>query len=129
MSMKRILGKVGFIFSLFLMSFGQSMAEIDIGGSFGPAKNFPDIASLFNILLPNIFIVAGIIVLFLFIFGGLSYIAGGGTGDSQKAEKGKKAVTSAVIGLFLIFGAYFIMKIIEYVTGVNFFNTNVEIPY
>lgn len=94
---------------------------ISIKEAFEPAKNFPDISSLFNVLLPNVLVLTGVILLVLLILGGFSFMMGGASGDAQKAEKGKQAITAAVIGIVLIIGAYFIMAIISYITGIDFF--------
>jgi hypothetical protein len=76
-------------------------------------------------LVGNIFsfgiTVAGIIMVFLFIGGGLGMIAGAGSGDAQAAAKGKQAVTWALIGFIVVFTAYWIIRIIEVLSGNNFF--------
>jgi len=129
----KIWQRITAVFSFFLINllFLGSKAYgngVDIKEVFGPAKQFGDISSLFNVLLPNILVIAGIIVLVLFIVGGFSYMMGGSGGDPQKAEKGKQAITAAVTGLFLIICAYFIMRIIEYITGINFLDPHPAHP-
>ena len=46
-------------------------------------------------------------------------IAGAGKSDPQSVEKGKKAATSALIGFVVVFSAYWIVKLIETITGLN----------
>lgn len=84
---------------------GQTVAEV-----------YKDPASLINILLPNIFTFAGLL-LFLFIVGaGLKIVM---NPDNKKStEEGKKALTYAVGGFLLLFAVYWIVQILEYVTGV-----------
>lgn len=63
--------------------------------------------------------IAGIILLFLLIGGGIGMIAGAGKSDPQSVEKGKKAATSALIGFIVVFCSYWIVKLIETVTGLK----------
>jgi len=47
------------------------------------------------------------------------------SGDEKEAEQGKNAITAAVIGFVIIFAAYWIVQIIEFITGVNIFNPGI----
>jgi len=53
------------------------------------------------------------------IFGGFSYIVSAGSGDAKQLEKGKKAITSALIGLVLIFCSFWIIQLLEIVLGIK----------
>jgi len=103
-------------------------AEVDIGKTylFGnkPVNEiFNSLSSFLNMLLPNIFIIAGIIFLILLIFAGFGVIVSAGSGNPDGAKKAKDAATQAATGLFLIFGAYWIIQIIQFITGVKIFNS------
>ena len=74
-------------------------------------------------LLPNILIVAGILLLFLIIYGGFQLIILGGQFNSpSQVSKSKSMVTYAFIGFLLVVSAYFILQIVSTVTGVDFTN-------
>ncbi len=88
----------------------------EFGSPFGQNYGFGDLVS---IILSNALVVAGIILLFLLIFGGISMIIGAGQDNPEQAAKGKQATTSAVIGFIIIFAAYWIIQIIETITGLN----------
>ena len=47
-------------------------------------------------------------------------IAGAGQDNPERAAKGKQAATSALIGFIIIFAAYWIIRLIEIITGVAF---------
>lgn len=79
---------------------------------------FENLGDLISVLIPNVLVLAGVILLFLLIFGGFSFIINAGKGDSQGAGKGKQMVTWTIIGFILIFAAYWIIQIIEYITGI-----------
>jgi len=88
----------------------------EFGSPFGQSYGFGDLVS---IILSNALVVAGIILLFLLIFGGISMIMGAGQDNPEQAAKGRQATTSAVIGFIIIFAAYWIIQIIEKVTGLK----------
>ena len=82
---------------------------------------YPNAGKLLNNILPNIYIVAGIIIFFMIVFGGFTIIANAGNKD--KAKDGSKIITSAIIGLLVLFGSYWIIQIIQVVTGVSILNS------
>lgn len=77
------------------------------------------ISDIISNVLPNIYILAGIILFFLLIGGGLMFIFSAGQESPEGAGQGKKAITAALIGFLIIFASYWIIQIIEYVTGVG----------
>lgn len=72
-------------------------------------------AGLVNLIVSNLFVVAGIFIFIAFIVAGFKFISGGkeGVGDS------KKIATTAVTGFVIMFSAYWIVKIIEQITGAS----------
>jgi len=119
MNNKRIFSKtiIISIFSLFL--FPSKVSAFSITDTFWPNSPIQTFGSLVSVLLRLAYTLAGIIILFLLIFGGLSVIIGAGRGDSQKAGQGKQAVTAAVIGFIIIFASYWIIQLIALITGTN----------
>lgn len=96
---------------------------VDIGNTFlGTNSNLGELETVgsvtSNIISASISI-AGVILLFILILGGIGIISGAGSNDPQKLEKGKKAATSALIGFIVVFSAYWIVKLVEYVTGLS----------
>ncbi|MBU0619171.1 hypothetical protein KKD62_02965 [Patescibacteria group bacterium] len=81
---------------------------------------YDTIGSLVSIILKNVYIFSGIIILFLLIGGGFTMIAN--AGNPEKQQQGSKAVSSALIGFLIIFCSYWIIQIIEVITGVKIFN-------
>ncbi len=93
--------------------------DVDLSRDFAPAKTFGTIGSFIGVITQNIFTIAGLITLILLIFGGFSYIVSAGSGDAKQLEKGKKAITSALIGLVLIFCSFWIIQLLEIVLGIK----------
>lgn len=77
------------------------------------------ISKLVSLFLNIAFTVAGLILLFYFIFGGIGMIQNAGQNDPQKLEQAKKTATSALIGFVIVFAAYWIVKLIEQLLGVS----------
>lgn len=105
------------------------MNPVEIGKKFlfgdkGVEEVFNSFSSLFNVLLRNAFTLAGVIFLILLIFAGIGVIVSAGQGDPEGAKKAKSAATAAAIGLFLIFGAYWIIQIVQFITGIKILNPN-----
>ncbi len=108
----------------------QGDTGVAIGESYlldgeGISKIFKSFGDFFQHILSPIYVLAGIIMLFLLIFGGLSVIMGAGKQESGQIQKGQKAITAAVIGFIIIVGSYFIIQLIEVVTGVNILKPNI----
>lgn len=95
----------------------------DIGSDFlgtdSKLSDYANINSFVTAIITGSLSIAGVILLFLLIGGGIGMIAGAGKSDPQSVEKGKKAVTSALIGFIVVFSAYWIVKLIETITGLN----------
>ena len=75
------------------------------------------IGKLVSIILQAGLSIAGIILLFLLIGGGIGMIAGAGKDNPEQTAKGKQAITSAVVGFVIVFAAYWIVQLIEEFTG------------
>jgi len=100
---------------------------VDIGKEFwlkpslgiGGVPTYQTLGGIVSILLKNAYIIAGVLLFFLLLFGGFGIIMGAGGGDPKKTAQGQQAVTSALIGFLVIFASYWIIQIIQVVTGLN----------
>lgn len=106
---------------LFLFLPAPVLAAVNIETDFtdAPWKSFPDPGTFVSLLLKNAYILAGILFFLLLFAGGFMIIMGGSGGDAKKTQQGKEAATWAVIGFFVIFASYWIIQIIQVVTGVK----------
>lgn len=68
-------------------------------------------------ILPNIYIISGILLLVYLVFGGFMIITSAGNPDD--ASKGKQVVTNAIMGFVIIFASYWIIQIVEIITGIQ----------
>lgn len=88
-------------------------------GARGNLTEPQNISNIVTAIITGSLSIAGVILLFLLIGGGIAMIAGAGKSDPQSVEKGKKAATSALIGFIVVFSAFWIVKLIETITGLN----------
>lgn len=85
-----------------------------------PLKNFDSgakIGDILNELLPYVFVFAGLALFIFLIIGGFGMLTSAGSPDKMKAAQGK--ITSAIIGFVIIFVAYWLMRILEIMFGLN----------
>jgi len=80
---------------------------------------YADFGTLVTLILKNGLTLAGVILLVLILVGGVMYIAAAGSDDSKKLASASSTITSALIGFLVIFCSYFIIQIIEVITGLK----------
>ncbi len=94
---------------------------VDIGQQFvGNNPNLTDpnnINKITKSLIGGSLSLAGVLLLFILILGGIGMIRGAGNNDPKMVEQGKKAATSALIGFIVVFTSFWIVKLIEQITG------------
>lgn len=94
-------------------------AAVDIESVFSPAKTFNQIGPLVSVIAQNAFVIAGVIAFVFLILGGFGFIVGAGAGDTKQMEQGKKALTGAALGIVIILGSFWILQIVETLTGMK----------
>ncbi len=68
-------------------------------------------------ILPNVYIVAGLILMFIAFGAGISLIQNSGNPEAQ--AKSKQALGGAIMGFAIIFASYWIIQAIQVITGVT----------
>lgn len=100
----------------------NKIAVVDIGEKFIDSTNLKDpqnVGGVVKALIGGSIAVAGIILLFILVLGGIGMIRGAGKNDPKQIEQGKSAATAALIGFIVVFASYFIVKLIEQITGLD----------
>lgn len=100
------------------------MATIDLQQTFfgENAINSPEymgeggFTTLLSSILPTVYIVASFLLFIYILVAGFLIISGGG--DEKKTDTGKQALTNAIIGFAIIFTSYWLIQIIEVITGI-----------
>ncbi len=77
------------------------------------------VGEIISALLPYVFIIAGLILFAMLIFGGFELLTSAGNPESVKKAQGR--ITSALIGFLIIFLAYWLTQILEVIFGITIF--------
>jgi len=72
-------------------------------------------AFLVNLIVKNLFVVAGIFLFLGIFYAGFKFVAA----DKKGMEEGKNIFKSILIGFILMFSAYWILQIVKLLTGVD----------
>lgn len=86
----------------------------------GNAYGDKSIFSILSVIVKNLYVLVGIILLIMIFVGGLGMILN--AGNPEAAKNSNKTLTSAIMGFAILIAAYWIVKIIEIVFGLNIFN-------
>lgn len=89
----------------------------DAIGLTGGKIDTSSLGSLIGSFLPYALVAAGLVLLVMLVMGGFNMLTGATNQEAQ--EKGKKQITSAIIGFFIIFLAYWIAQIIQIILKVQ----------
>lgn len=85
--------------------------------NFAPAANFKNIPDVISSLLPNIFLLAGIIFTVTFIYAGFKFLTAGDS--AEDLAKIRNMLITSGVGMAIIFGSYFVVKIIGGILNIN----------
>jgi hypothetical protein len=72
-------------------------------------------AFLVNLIVSNLYVVAGVIFFLLITVAGFKFITGGQKG----AEDAKNIIQTALVGFIIMFAAYWVIQIVVLLTGIN----------
>jgi RsiW-degrading membrane proteinase PrsW (M82 family) len=93
---------------------------IDLGDTFTlgvggqPVRDvYQNPGDIINSIIPVIFSIAGIILLITLIYAGFLFIKD----DTKGKDEAKTIMTTALVGLIIMFSAYWIVQILSLVTG------------
>jgi len=83
----------------------------------GQGEGIAIINLLINNFITTAFIVGVVVALFFLISGAIGWITSGG--DKESLQKSQKKITSALIGLFVLFCLYAIIRLVGDILGIN----------
>ncbi len=103
---------------------------VDIGDSFilgfgkqtigNPAQvNYQELHNIITIIVKNLFYIAGLILFIFIIIGGVGMIINAGNAEKQKQSS--QTLSSAITGFLIIFVSYWLVRIIQVITGIEIF--------
>ncbi len=109
----------------------KSLLAVNIGSDTPIANGvnlsgaYSDASVLVSSILRNSFAVISVLLVVLLIFGGVNYIISAGSGDPKKSAQAQAIITDALIGFAVVFLAFFIIQIVEVITGMRILNSGI----
>lgn len=113
-------------FSLALPAFAQVPNEINpcpAGSQFNSLCGLNFSGGVVGSIITVAFIVAALIALGFLIFGGIKWITSGG--DKAGVEGARNTIVAALVGLVIVFLAYFLIRLIFTFFGLTFENLTI----
>ena len=107
-----------------VLAASPTIAVKPTGEAFSPLANIT-VGSIISGAIQLILIVAALVFFFLLIIGGIRWMTAGG--DKEKAGAARGQLTSALVGLAIVFAAWAIIRLIEVLFGVSIIS-GFEIP-
>lgn len=77
----------------------------------------PNVGNVISVVLNYAFTIAGILLLFYFLFGGYQIFLSGG--DPKKVAEGKSTITNALVGFVIVFVAFWIVQLFGNLLGLQ----------
>ncbi len=84
--------------------------------NFAPAQ-FTSLAMILNVIIPNIILVAGVLLFLMLIYMGFQYMSSDGNPD--KLKKVKATLNMSLIGFGIILASYLLVKLIASLLGIG----------
>jgi len=93
--------------------------NVGIGGTSitGPLKDINTIGDVINKILPFVMTMAGIILFFILVLGGIDIMTAQGSPD--KVKSGRAKITAGIIGFVLMMLSYLITRLISYIFDIG----------
>jgi len=82
-----------------------------------PTPELKSLGDVVSKILPAAITLAGLLTFLYLILGGFKYLTAGG--DEKAVTAAKTMLTNAIIGLIIVFAAYWIMWILQTVLGLE----------
>jgi len=83
----------------------------------GPLVGFTTMGDIINKVVPFIITLAGILLFFILMWGGLDYVQSQGAPEKLKTANAK--ITAGIIGFVILILAFFITRVFAYIFGVS----------
>jgi len=85
----------------------------------GLADDKITIPNMVPVIIQVILIIAALVALVFLIIGGIKWITSGG--DKTAVESARNTITSALLGLLVVFAAWAILRLIQHFFGIDIF--------
>lgn len=91
--------------------------KITIGGTAAGMDSISDLGFIISAVIGIVFILSGILVFAMLVWGGIQWITSGG--DKDSTQKAKDRITNALVGIAIVASAWAITKLVEFFFGIK----------
>ena len=91
--------------------------KITIGGTAKGMDSISDLGFIISAVIGIVFILSGILVFAMLVWGGVQWITSGG--DKDSTQKAKDRITNALVGIAIVASAWAITKLVEFFFGIQ----------
>lgn len=103
----------------------QDSTKINVGtGAPSPTVANLTIGVIVSTAIKILVVVAAVLFFFWLVLGGIKWITSGG--DKNKTEEARQQITSALVGLVVVFSAWAIAQLIKILFDVDLFNLTIS---
>ena len=95
--------------------------NIEPGNEFNTIRSIT-VSSLVGGIVRLLLVIAALVFFIMLVIGGIQWIMSGG--DKAASENARKRITSALVGLAIVFSAWAIAQLIRSLFGVEILNVN-----
>ena len=75
-----------------------------------PLAKFNSVATIANLIIPNLLLGAGIIFFIMIIIAGYQFMAS--SGKEENLQKAQKLFTTSIIGFIIVLGSFLLIKLL-----------------
>ena len=98
------------------------LSQLTVGGQpinvpTGSQADFKDLGAIVSRLLQYLFPLSGLILFAMIIISGFQMLTS--AGNPKSLEEAKQRLTWAIVGFVIIFTAFWLMKILEFLLGIK----------
>jgi hypothetical protein len=99
------------------MATSEFVDYTSLNDTIGLKSGTDSLGGITTIILPYVLTIAGLILFGMLVMGGFTMLTG--AADKNAQETGKKQITSALVGFFIIFLSYWIAQILQVIFQIN----------
>jgi len=81
--------------------------------------NNDNLGTIIHKFLPHIFVISGLLMLVMIVYGGFQLMISGG--DNEGIREGKAKITWGIVGFLIVFSSYFIVQIVQAIFRITIF--------
>ncbi|OGM28037.1 hypothetical protein A3D00_05455 [Candidatus Woesebacteria bacterium RIFCSPHIGHO2_02_FULL_38_9] len=88
--------------------------------------NSSAVSTIINLVIPYVFVAAGLLLLLLILYGGFTFITS--ATNPKGVEQAKSILTAAIVGFVIVFVAYWVVQLVIIALGLSTVRSTFGVP-